>query len=91
MFGDYGWDSERTDEQMDLCYEWLRSVPREKLVTIEVGAGTAINSVRDFCSGWGRRIRINPAESAVSGNDIGIALPALEALVAINDLVKSNG
>jgi hypothetical protein len=57
-------------------------------LVIELGAGTAIPSVRHFGHGvvqrGGRMVRINPREFAVgSAADVGIAAGALEGLRGI--------
>jgi len=87
MFNDQAWDAERSSEQIDLCYEWLRSVPRDKLIVLEIGAGPTVNTVREFCSGWGNKIRINPQGSSFS-EGLCLPLPALQALVSIDKLIK---
>ncbi|MDH4285060.1 MAG: NAD-dependent deacetylase [Gallionellaceae bacterium] len=61
MFGDCGWEELRTSLQEARFHEWRRTVSRP--VVIEIGAGTAIPTVRLL--GASMRvslIRINPAE-----------------------------
>ena len=87
MFGDYGWSETRDQAQSARMESWLASVSRP--VVIEIGAGTAIPSVRHFSQrvihGFGGRlIRINPREPAVpTSHDVGLAMGAIEALEAI--------
>jgi NAD-dependent SIR2 family protein deacetylase len=87
MFGDGAWIARRTEAQARRMEAWLRTVRRP--VVIEVGAGTAIPSVRLFGQRvvqelGGRLVRINPREPAVADRrDVGIALGAVAALEAI--------
>ena len=87
MFGDGGWLEERAERQATRQQAWLARVKRP--VVIELGAGTAIPSVRHFShrvvqQHGGRLVRINPREPQVPGaRDVGIAMGALEGLRAI--------
>lgn len=81
MFGDDGWVSRHSDEQVSRLEAWCRDVgPR--LLVIEMGAGTAIPSVRRYGEYRGAAlIRINPRQSAVHHpHQVGIPLGAAEAL-----------
>jgi hexokinase len=66
-----------------------------RIVIVEIGAGTAIASVRHFShqvivKHGGRLIRINPRESQVpSSMDVGLAIGSLDALRRI-DLAMEN-
>ncbi|MBS0551995.1 MAG: NAD-dependent deacetylase [Proteobacteria bacterium] len=83
MFGDWGWIESRTSAQYARLEAWRRGVDR--LLVIELGAGTAIPSVRLF--GEGQRaplVRINPGEPAVSSErDVSLAMGATEAMRGI--------
>lgn len=81
MFGDWGWISRRSDEQQARLDAWCGQVG-ERLLVIELGAGTAIPSARRYGEYRGRRlIRINPREAAVSSpRHIGLPLGALEGM-----------
>ncbi|WEF33450.1 SIR2 family NAD-dependent protein deacylase [Pseudoduganella chitinolytica] len=86
MFGDWGWVQERSARQAARLQAWLRQVRRP--VVIELGAGTAVPSVRYFSQqvvhGGGRLVRINPREWEVAGSrDVGLAAGALAGLRAI--------
>ena len=88
MFDDGYWNSDRTDDQEDIFYQWVNQAGN--ILAIEIGAGTAIPSVRYKTEAYGTRIiRINPRESAVSNRLIGISLAigGVEALEAINDVI----
>lgn len=91
MFGDWGWIDAKPRKRAGL-QRWLGTVA--KPVVVEIGAGTAVSSVRHFAQGvarefGGRLVRINPADSAVpDGLGVGIALGALEALRRIDGAMK---
>jgi len=83
MFGDADWLNEREAGQRERLQEWLRQV--ERLLVIEIGAGTDIPTVRmvgETAGGW--LIRINPNEAQLGqGKGVSIAAGGLEALRAI--------
>jgi NAD-dependent SIR2 family protein deacetylase len=80
MFNDSDWNSKRADAQDERLQSWLNSV--KKLVVIELGAGTAIPSVRRMGENLNvPMIRINPREwKTHRGHHIGIASGALAGL-----------
>ena len=94
MFGDPGWLDHRTSKQNDDQANWLSVVRRP--VIIELGAGTAIASVRRFSSyavqhATGRLIRINPNESKVRSHlDVGIPVGSLQALRWIDQIIRND-
>lgn len=96
MFGDWHWLVGREAAQRKLENAWLENVAdcRGRLVVVEVGAGTAIPSVRHFSHRmsheYGARIvRINPREPQVPSTlDVGIAAGSLEALQAIDAMLN---
>jgi NAD-dependent SIR2 family protein deacetylase len=87
MFKDADWVESHAKSRAYDLEGWLSTVRRP--VVIEVGAGTAIPSVRNFSERMRARfkaglIRINPDESGVSGDkDVGLALGAKAGLEAI--------
>ncbi len=91
MFGDWGWNEQRSAAQERRLHALLRKA--EKPLVIELGAGVAIPSVRHFGHGvvqqlGGRMVRINPREPQVaSPRDVGLAAGALAALTAIDALL----
>ena len=90
MFGDWYWLEERSAKQEEYFSQWINNTDISKLVTIEMGAGTSIPSVRNFSSRMNRvsngtLIRINPRESM--GGDIQFDCGALEALEAIEEIL----
>jgi NAD-dependent SIR2 family protein deacetylase len=85
MFGDYDWiDARAAGQQSDLEH-WLMRCSRP--VVIEIGAGTAIPSVRNFSGRvvmhhGGQLIRINPHDADVyDAFGVGLKMGALEALL----------
>lgn len=91
MFGDGEWLEQRSDAQQARLLRWLAGARRP--VVVELGAGTAIPSVRHFghsvVQGGGRLVRINPREPEVAGaRDCGIAMGALAGLRAIDALLN---
>lgn len=103
MFGDISWNGRRTYEQEARLERWLERWERvgseAKLVIIEMGAGTAIPSVRGMGENAVYRcpqaslIRINPRESQLDevSPDRGVSLPmgALEALTLIDEVYQT--
>ena len=92
MYGDEAWEGARsTVQEADLC-NWLDGVQR--LVVVELGAGTAIPSVRRFShemtrNHGARLIRINPREATVPmSDDVSVAAPALASLLAIDAALR---
>jgi NAD-dependent SIR2 family protein deacetylase len=88
MFGDFEWQELRQAGQSHALERWLSTVSRP--VVMEIGAGTAIPSVRHFShrvihEHGGRVVRINPLEFSVpTPFDVGISAGALDALQAID-------
>ena len=88
MFDDFAWQEHRQAGQSHALERWLSSVSRP--VVVELGAGTAIPSVRHFThrvihEQGGRLVRINPREFAVpTALDVGISMGALDALRTID-------
>ena len=81
MFNDATWISTQSDQQDKRLKKWLNQY-RSPLV-IEIGAGTAIPSVRMFSEQFSPHLlRINPREAKVAKNG-GMSLP-YTALIAIS-------
>ena len=80
MFNDWDWADGRTRMQMARLQEW-RGQARHPVI-VEIGAGSAIATVRAFAQDLGTpMIRINPSEWAVPRlHDVGIPVGALEAI-----------
>ena len=90
MFGDWGWNPKRAVKQEQRYNRWLEANRNKKMAIIEIGAGTAIPTVRME----GERIaaqfpkatliRINPREYQID-KTLGFSLPmgGLEGIKAI--------
>ncbi|WP_426193845.1 SIR2 family NAD-dependent protein deacylase [Massilia sp. DWR3-1-1] len=88
MFADWTWVDAVSEAQRARQQRWLEHA-RNPLV-IEIGAGTAVPTVRHFSERMWRRhgaslVRINMREAGVEGgHGVGLALAALDALRAID-------
>jgi NAD-dependent SIR2 family protein deacetylase len=89
MFGDAEWLEHRTEQQYARYSAWRKQIRGCPLVVLEIGAGTAIPTVRLECeSVGGTLIRINPREAGDCDRGIPIARNALEALAAIDEVLS---
>lgn len=88
MFGDFSWLSERTAAQEERFSSYLQQFRSKKLVVIEMGAGSAIPTIRHMSENLGRQdgvdvIRINPREPQITGGHFSFPVGALEGLEGI--------
>lgn len=98
MFGDWNWLNGRREAQRKREDHWLEQVAQGlcNVAIVEMGAGTAIPSVRHFSHRisreYGARIvRINPRECQVpSSMDAGIPVGSLEGLRGIEAVFSAN-
>jgi NAD-dependent SIR2 family protein deacetylase len=80
MFGDWGWNGQRSSDQEHRYAQWLNENRDKKIAIIEVGAGTAVPTVRMEGEHLAMKeqnmklIRINPREYIVN-NSIGFSIP----------------
>jgi len=88
MFDDFGWEYARTNGQRERLSRWMDRLEEEdaKLAVVEMGAGTAVPTVRNTSEQIAKRfdvplIRINPRESF--GAQIELPMGAVEALQGI--------
>jgi NAD-dependent SIR2 family protein deacetylase len=91
MFGDWGWDSSHSDSQQQRLASWLSSIVGSRLVIVECGAGTAVPTVRFTCEDIahryrGKLIRVNVREADVPSGHISLAMSALAALRALDEM-----
>ena len=96
MFGDFGYLGVRQDEQRERLDDWLGSLGKERLVIVELGAGTAVPSIRYLSERLAASracslIRINPRDTTVPRGQISLALGAREALEAIDERLNNSG
>jgi len=96
MFGDWSWLSSRTEAQQERFLKWLEEVQDSdaKLAVIELGAETAIPTVRHMSEYAvqgtnGKLIRVNPREASHPPGQIGLPLGALEAIEKIAQFLPS--
>jgi NAD-dependent SIR2 family protein deacetylase len=92
MFGDWSWLSHRTDAQQARFEQWLSELTKSsaKLAVVELGAGSAIPTVRYTSERvqnriGGTLIRINPREHEVPRGQIGLPCGAAEGIRRICD------
>jgi NAD-dependent SIR2 family protein deacetylase len=88
MFGDWSWVCDRSDEQEGRFEAFLERHMTVPLVVIELGAGTAIATIRRISEGLGCRpgvtvVRLNPREPAIEAPHVALACGALEGLRGI--------
>lgn len=93
MFGDWAWLSHRTAEQQLRQSRWMESILGARIAVVEIGAGTAIPSVRRFCHELiqhyqAQLVRINPREFDVPlTQHVGIGMGSLQALQQMHVLM----
>lgn len=92
MFNDWHWIPHRASAQQSRFEAWLAEVIDTETVIIELGAGSAVPTVRITSEHAATRlgatlVRINPREAQVPHGQIGIPLNALEALEAIDQSI----
>ncbi|MFH0777733.1 MAG: Sir2 family NAD-dependent protein deacetylase [Candidatus Eisenbacteria bacterium] len=90
MFGDWHWIEGRTEAQAHRFAEWLDGVRERglRLAVLEIGAGTAIATVRSTSEYVARLfdarlVRINPREYSVPDGQIAVPLGAREGIAGI--------
>lgn len=94
MFGDWHWIPGRTSAQERRFSDWLAKAAGPDLVIVELGAGSAVPTVRMTSEQIASRagatlIRINPREPQVRHGHVGIAANALEALEGIDERLSA--
>ncbi len=93
MFGDWSWLPERTHTQEARFRLFLEEQGNKKIAVIELGAGTAIPTIRATSEriGWNHPdatvIRINTREPEIKAPHLGLACGALEGLQRIEALL----
>ena len=92
MFGDFSWIDARTSMQEKHFRAFLGKYADSGLLVIELGAGTAVPTIRHLSNRLGDTydasvVRINPREAQIEAPHIPISLGALEGLEQINQLL----
>ena len=90
MFGDYGWVSRRTAIQEESFSDFIQPLKDKKIVIIEMGAGSAIPTIRNLTEKLGRYpqatvIRINPREPQIRAPHLSFSEGAVATLKLIDD------
>ena len=86
MFDDYDWINSRSNIQAQYLKQWLKQ--RHQPIVIELGAGTAIPTVRNFGEKFAPNlIRINPREHDLHPNQ-GVSI-ATGALTGIQEIINA--
>jgi NAD-dependent SIR2 family protein deacetylase len=90
MFGDWHWVGDRSADQERRFASWLDGLRGQRLTVVEIGAGTAVPTVRMTSeraaeATGGTLIRINLREPQVRSGHVGLALGGLEALQTMDD------
>lgn len=88
MFGDWSWVEERTRRQRERFNSFLNAQHGRKLVVVELGAGTAIPTVRATSERLGgfpgaRVVRINTREPQIPPPHLPLSCGALQGLAGI--------
>jgi NAD-dependent SIR2 family protein deacetylase len=88
MFGDWSWLSERTASQEQNYDDFITRYREVQMAVIELGAGTAIPTIRHTSERLGRHqgvsvIRVNPREGDIAPPHISLPCGALDALRGI--------
>jgi NAD-dependent SIR2 family protein deacetylase len=92
MFGDGCWVPNRRQEQGNRYINWCANQvdAGARVVAIEMGAGSAIPTVRFACERLAQTvIRINPRDCIVRPGDIALPMAALDALTSIDGVLTN--
>ncbi|MBE0504563.1 MAG: NAD-dependent deacetylase [Desulfuromonadales bacterium] len=94
MFGDFSWLDARCRQQEERYQAFLRQQQGKRSVVIEIGAGTAIPTIRATSERLGRSlqttvIRINLREAEISHPHISLPCGGLAALTALDALLNA--
>jgi len=89
MFGDGAWIPDRSHGQRRRFEQFVEAHRHEPLAVVEMGAGTAIPSIRWTSEGLGRLedalvVRINPREAQIAAPHLSLPAGALEGLTCID-------
>ena len=91
MFCDGGWLDTRYRAQQRRYRDWLETVQDRRLVAIELGAGTAIATVRHTCeyAAW-RLIRLNPQDTEPPAGGLLLPVGALAGLTRLDAMLNQH-
>ncbi|HEY5674429.1 MAG TPA: Sir2 family NAD-dependent protein deacetylase [Malonomonas sp.] len=95
MFGDYSWLHQRTAAQETHFENFIAKNQAERLVVVEMGAGSAIPTIRNLSERLGRRqhvrvLRINPREPQIGTPHLSFGDGAVATLNKIEAALQQN-
>ncbi|AJE02360.1 SIR2 family NAD-dependent protein deacylase [Geobacter pickeringii] len=95
MFGDYAWVNDRAARQQRHFDEFLAENRGARLVVVEMGAGTAIPTIRYLTEEVGSlpgalAVRINPREPRIRPPHLSLPCGALEGVAAIDAILSED-
>ena len=95
MFGDFSWLDERCRQQEERYHSFLDQQQGKRIVVVEIGAGTAIPTIRATSERIGRTpqatvIRINLREPEISPPHLSLPCGGLAGLTALDALLKAD-
>lgn len=93
MFGDWAWIQDRQQAQAARFRRFLAEVEGAPLVVVELGAGTAISTIRSLGEALADRagatlVRINPREPDIHPPHLALPAGALEGLRAVDGALR---
>jgi hypothetical protein len=96
MFGDWGWVGRRSEAQEARFNDYLFAFRGRRIVVVELGAGTAVPSIRALGERLGRRagvtvVRINPREPEIDPPHLSLPMGALAGVKAIDAALSGVG
>ena len=94
MFGDYSWLHQRTSNQEDNFDAFLEQNHNGQLVVVEMGAGSAIPTIRNLSERLGQQqknkvVRINPREAHIEAPHLAFPCGAVAALSEIDKVLNN--
>jgi len=92
MFDDFGWNGKRGSNQRRAYKNWVKTFnPDEKIVVVEVGAGTAVSTVRMESESYlvGTLIRINLRDTEAPEGAIVLPMGGKDALTKIDHWLQT--
>jgi NAD-dependent SIR2 family protein deacetylase len=94
MFGDWSWLPGRSSTQARRQDAFLEEHAERGLAVLEIGAGTAVATIRHLTERVGRMpgarvVRVNPREAEIRAPHLGIPVGALEGLRGIDRALRA--
>jgi NAD-dependent SIR2 family protein deacetylase len=94
MFGDWAWLPGRSSAQARRLDAFLAEHGEGNLAVLEIGAGTAVATIRHLTERLGREpgarvVRVNPREAEIRAPHLGIPVGALEGLRGIDRALRA--